>query len=193
MIKVNEIIIVEGKYDEIALKQVCDAVVIQTGGFRIFKDPELRSWIRSVAKQRGIIILTDSDGAGFKIRNYISGFVDKKYIKNAYIPNLKGKEKRKERPSAEGFLGVEGVSSEILISALKKAGANTAVSEEKRIEITKTDLYLNGLCGGENSSEKRRKLLKTLGLPLRLSNTKLVEALNLSVTKSEYENLVKEL
>lgn len=193
MIKVNEIIIVEGKYDEIALKQVCDAVVIQTGGFRIFKDPELRSWIRSVAKQRGIIILTDSDGAGFKIRNYISGFVGKKYIKNAYIPNLKGKEKRKERPSAEGFLGVEGVSSEILISALKKAGANTAVSEEKRIEITKTDLYLSGLCGGENSSEKKRKLLKTLGLPLRLSNTKLVEALNLSVTKSEYENLVKEL
>lgn len=188
---VKEVIIAEGKYDETAIKQVCDATVITTRGFRIFKDAELKKWIKNVAKTRGIIILTDSDSAGFKIRQYIESFVDKKYIKNAYVPTVCGKESRKEKPSAEGLLGVEGVGKDLIELALKRAGATP--SDAKNEPITKADLYAAGLCGGENSVEKKRKLLEKLALPLRLSNTKLVEALNLTVEKSEFEKLVKEV
>lgn len=189
--RINEVIIAEGKYDESAIKQVCDATVITTRGFRIFKDAELRLWIREIAEKRGIIILTDSDGAGFKIRQYIESFVDRKYIKNAYIPTVEGKESRKEKPSAEGLLGVEGVPKEIILKALEKAGATSsdAVGEK----ITKADLYAAGIYGSDNCVEKKRALLKRLALPLRLSNTKLVEALNMTVTKAEFEQLVKEL
>ena len=193
MIKIKEVIIVEGKYDETALKQICDAMIIQTRGFGIFKDKELRNWIKTIAEKRGIIILTDSDSSGFKIRNHIEGFVEKKYIKNAYIPTIKGKETRKEKPSSEGFLGVEGVSSEVLLNSLLKAGIKTEITEENSEKITKSDLYFSGICGKENCVEKKQKLLKKLGLPLRLSNTKLIEALNLSVSKEEYEKLIKEL
>lgn len=189
--RINEVIIAEGKYDEAAIKQVCDATVITTRGFRIFKDAELRKWIRDIAKKRGIIVLTDSDGAGFKIRQYIESFVDKKYIKNAYIPTIKGKESRKEKPSAEGLLGVEGVPKDVIISALEKAGATP--SEFSGEKITKTDLYAAGIYGKDNCVERKRALLSRLSLPLRLSNTKLVEALNMTVTKEEFEQLVKEL
>ena len=189
--RINEVIIAEGKYDEAAIKQVCDATVITTRGFRIFKDAELRSWIRDIAKKRGIIVLTDSDGAGFKIRQYIESFVDKKYIKNAYIPTIKGKESRKEKPSAEGLLGVEGVPKDAIISALEKAGATP--SEFSGEKITKTDLYAAEIYGKDNCVERKRALLSRLSLPPRLSNTKLVEALNMTVTKEEFEQLVKEL
>ena len=191
IMRINEVIIAEGKYDEAAIKQVCDATVITTRGFRIFKDAELRSWIRDIAKKRGIIVLTDSDGAGFKIRQYIESFVDKKYIKNAYIPTIKGKESRKEKPSAEGLLGVEGVPKDAIISALEKAGATP--SEFSGEKITKTDLYAAGIYGKDNCVERKRALLSRLSLPLRLSNTKLVEALNMTATKEEFEQLVKEL
>lgn len=193
VMRIKEVIIVEGKYDEAAVKRVCDATVIETRGFRIFKDSELKNWIKNEAEKRGIIILTDSDASGFKIREHIESFVDKKYIKNAYVPSVSGKEKRKESPSSEGLLGVEGFSDAEIKKALLRAGA----SEEKHVsdaeKITKADLYLSGLCGNKNSVEKKRALLKKLGLPLRLSNTKLTEALNASVTKAEYEKLVKEL
>lgn len=188
---VKEVIIAEGKYDETAIKQVCDATVITTRGFRIFKDNELKNWIRKVAEDRGIIILTDSDGAGFKIRQYIESFVDKKYIKNAYVPSVIGKESRKEKPSAEGLLGVEGVGRDAIITALMRAGATAEKTERK--PITKADLYAAGLCGQPNSVEKKRKLLEKAALPLRLSNTKLVEALNLTFGKEEFEKLVKEI
>ncbi|MBS5737844.1 MAG: DUF4093 domain-containing protein [Clostridiales bacterium] len=193
MIKIKEIIIVEGKYDAIAVRGVCDSAVIETRGFRIFKDKELRTWIKKLAREKGIIILTDSDSSGFKIRNYIESFVDKKYVKNAYIPTIKGKEKRKAKPSSEGFLGVEGISEKILSETLLRAGASVENHEKKQELITKADLYSDGICGRENSVEKKRAFLKKTGLPLRLSNTKLVEAINLSMTKNEYEKLVKEL
>ena len=192
MMKIKEIIVVEGKYDEIAIRQICDATVLQTRGFKIFKDTELKTWIKSLAEKRGIIILTDSDESGFKIRQHIESFVDKKYIKNAYIPTIEGKEKRKEKPSSEGLLGVEGVSKEVLLKTLERV--STVLSEsDGREKITKADLYENGICGKENSVENKRKLLKKLKLPLRLSNNKLLEALNCEFSKAEFEKLVKEI
>ena len=194
MIKINEVIIVEGKSDKIKLERLVDAVIIETGGFRIFKDTEMRNMIRDLAEKRGIIILTDSDSAGFSIRNAIKGSVDPKYIKNAYISEIKGKERRKRNPSKEGLLGVEGVSDEEILNALKRAGIKlddvADTKEENKRSITKTDLFEDGFTGGANSSDRRKTLEQKLRLPTHLSTNKLIEVLNVLLTYEEYKEIV---
>lgn len=193
MYRVSEVIIVEGRYDKNTVSQVVDATIIETEGFGIFSDPEKRKLIARLAETRGIIIFTDPDGAGFVIRNRIKGFVDKKYIKNAYIPDVYGKEKRKRKASAEGKLGVEGVSPELILDALRRCGATIDESEPeldpKRDRITKADLFALGLTGKENSAEKRLALKRRLDLPERLSTDSLLQVLNVLITKDELQNL----
>lgn len=176
MIKIDEAVIVEGKYDKIKLSSVIDAVIIVTNGFSIFKDSEKLELIRYYAEKTGIIILTDSDSAGRKIRGYIKGTVGSGRVTNVYIPDIFGKEKRKTKPSAEGKLGVEGVDVKTILAAFEKAGV-TASQNEKRSDITKYTLYELGLSGGKNSSELRERLQVSLGLPRLLSSSALVEVL----------------
>ncbi len=190
MIKINQAVIVEGKYDKIKLSGIIDAPIIQTDGFGIFKDKELQRLIRMLAEKRGLLVLTDSDSAGFKIRSFIGSTVDKKYIKNAYIPDIFGKERRKTEPSKEGKLGVEGVSEEVIMQALANAGVLYENSVEPERPITKLDLYEFGFTGGENSSSKRALLLKKYALPSRLTTNSLVTVLNCITT---YEAFVKDV
>lgn len=196
MLKIKEAIIVEGKYDKIKLKSLVDTPVIATNGFRVFKDKEKQNLIRQVANARGVLILTDSDSAGFVIRNFLKGSVPSEKIKNCYIPEIKGKEKRKDAPSKEGFLGVEGVSDEIIINAIKQSGAMVLNSEEtvnKENEITKTLFFELGLTGAENSKLLRTELLKSLNLPTYLTTNAMIEALNCLLTANELEKLVDEI
>ena len=190
MIKISQAVIVEGKYDKIKLSGIIDAPIIQTDGFGIFKDKELQRLIRMLAEKRGLLVLTDSDSAGFKIRSFIGSTVDKKYIKNAYIPDIFGKERRKTEPSKEGKLGVEGVSEEVIMQALANAGVLCESSQEPERPITKLDLYEFGLTGGENSSKKRAHLLGRYALPSRLTTNSLVTVLNCITT---YETFVKDV
>ena len=192
MIKIKEVIIVEGRYDVNTLSQIVDATIVETSGFGIFKDKDKQGMLRSLAERRGIIVFTDSDGAGFVIRNFISGIVDSRYIKNAYIPDIQGKEKRKNAPSKEGKLGVEGMSREIIINALKQAGAtiDDMPSETSYTGISKTDLYTLGLIGKEGSAQKRLVLKKKLGLPEHLSSNALVKVLNIITSREELETLI---
>lgn len=195
MISVKEAIIVEGRYDKIKLSSIVDTPIIETGGFRIFKDKEKQNLIRNIAKKRGILILTDSDSAGFVIRNFLKGIVPENEIKNAYIPQLKGKEKRKAEPSKEGLLGVEGLSEAFLVKAIQNSGA-TVLNENKpevRAEITKGDLYELGLSGRANSAVMREKLLKKLELPAYLTTNALVSALNCLYSLEELKNIVVNL
>ncbi len=197
MIKIDEVIVVEGKSDKIKLERLMDAVIIETGGFRIFKDAELRNMLRDLAEKRGLIILTDSDSAGFAIRSAITGSIDPKFIKNAYISEVKGKERRKRNPSKEGLLGVEGVSDADIFEALRRAGVklneNEAETNENTRKITKTDLFEDGFTGSENSAERRKKLEQTLNLPTHLSTNKLLEVLNILLTYDEYIALINNL
>lgn len=194
MIKIKEAIVVEGKYDKNTLRQIFDAVIVETGGFRIFKDAELLSYLRRLAETRGLLILTDSDRAGFLIRGHLKGAIDPKYIKQAYIPDIFGKEKRKTQASKEGKLGVEGMDRETLIESLRRAGATVDdIPGTKKSEITKARLYADGLNGTPGSSERREKLLKLLGLPVRLTGNGLLDALNSMITMEEYEKAVGEL
>lgn len=193
MIKIRQAVIVEGKYDKIKLSSIIDAPIIQTDGFGIFKDKELQRLIRMLAEKRGILVLTDSDSAGFKIRSFIGSTVDKKYITNAYIPDIFGKEKRKTEPSKEGKLGVEGVSEEIIMQALANAGVLYENSQEQGRPITKLDLYEFGFTGGENSSEKRAALLKYYALPSRLTANALVTVLNCITTYERFVEDIKEI
>lgn len=190
MIKINQAVIVEGKYDKIKLSGIIDAPIIQTDGFGIFKDKELQRLIRMLAEKRGLLVLTDSDSAGFKIRSFIGSTVDKKYIKNAYIPDIFGKERRKTEPSKEGKLGVEGVSEEVIMQALANAGVLYENSAEPERPITKLDLYEFGFTGGENSAGKRALLLKKYALPSRLTTNSLITVLNCITT---YETFVKDV
>ena len=191
MLQIKQAIIVEGKYDKIKLASLVKAVIIQTNGFQIYKNQELLELIRYYANTTGILILTDSDRAGFQIRNYIKGAVTKGNIKNIYIPDIFGKEKRKNKPSAEGKLGVEGMEIEILREAFQKAGVLTEEKISGEI-ITKTDLYLAGLNGTKNSALKRRELQEKLNLPKLLSATGLLEVLNAMMTKEDFWNMLKE-
>lgn len=193
MIKLDRPVIVEGKYDVIKLSNIIDALIIKTDGFGIFKDSEKQKLIRRLAKEKGIIVLTDSDSAGFVIRNFISSCVPKDKIINVYIPDLFGKEKRKTERSKEGKLGVEGVPEQVILDALKKAGVTAGQTNEKRRLITNVDLYEYGLSGRENSSLKRKKLLAALSLPERMSTSSLVKILNAFVTYEEFIEKVKEL
>ena len=191
MIKLKQAVIVEGRYDKIKLKNIIDAPIIETNGFRIFNDKQRQSLIRQIADKRGILIMTDSDGAGFVIRNFLKGTVDKSKIKNCYIPQLSGKEKRKVRGSAEGFLGVEGVPDEVIIEAVRKSGAEIIGEETvKRNEITKADLFSLGLTGTENSAQKRKQLLDKLNLPGYLSTNAMLTALNCLYSLEELKNII---
>ena len=172
MIRVKEAIVVEGKYDKIKLSSLVDGVIIETNGFGIFKDREKVRYLRELAAKRGLIVLTDSDGAGFLIRGRLSSSIPPQQIKHAYIPDILGKERRKAAPSKEGKLGVEGMPPAVLEAALRQAGA-TVLGEDsappQAPPLTKADLYACGLSGGEGSREKRQKLLRKLDLPSHLS------------------------
>lgn len=192
MINIKEAVIVEGKYDKSKLSSIINAVIIVTNGFGIFKDKEKQSLIRYYAETTGIIIMTDSDSAGLKIRNYIKGFVKKGSIKNIFIPDVFGKEKRKEKPSAEGKLGVEGISKELILEALEKAGITSSESERKH-DITNITLYELGLSGGAGSRELRIRLQKSLGLPQLMSASALIEVLNTMMDSEELAERVENL
>lgn len=193
MIKIKQAIIVEGKYDKIKLSGIIDAPIIQTDGFGIFKDKELQCLIRNLAEKRGILVLTDSDSAGFKIRSFIGSTVDPKNIVHAYIPDIFGKESRKTEPSKEGKLGVEGVSEDIIMKALANAGVLCETAEEPERPITKLDLYELGFTGGQDSAKKRAALLKFYSFPARLSANALVKVLNSITTYDQFLEDVKEI
>ncbi len=189
MHSVREVIVVEGRYDKNALSQVVDAVVIETSGFGIFNDAEKRKLLQTMAEARGLIVLTDSDGAGFMIRNYIKGCVDPKLVKHAYIPDIYGKERRKSAPSREGKLGVEGMKPQVLLDALMRAGATFDDEENKKAapRISKADMYARGLSGRDGSAEKRARLIKQLGLPERLTADGLLDVLNATMSREEFQ------
>lgn len=191
MIKLKEAVIVEGKYDKIKLSSLVDGLIITTDGFGIFKDEKKRKLIISLAKKQGIIILTDSDSAGFLIRSHIKGFVKEGKITNVFIPDIFGKERRKTSPSKEGKLGVEGMSEQILTEAFKKAGILPGEKKTSCRPITKTDLFDDGICGRADSKAKRLRLLKVLELPERMSSNALLSVLNSLYSFDEYKEAVK--
>ena len=188
MIEIKEAVIVEGKYDKIKLSAIIDTIIIETDGFAIFKDKEKQKLIRFLAEKRGIIIMTDSDSAGFKIRNFINGITKSENIKNVYIPDIYGKEKRKTETSKEGKLGVEGMKTHVIMSALQKAGVICAENNKSQSrEITHTDFFEDGISGRENSSEVRTALAKELELPERISSSALLKIINVYMTYDEYK------
>ena len=195
MRKVREVIVVEGRYDKNALSQVVDATIITLGGFAVFNDREKLSFLRRLAEERGLIVLTDSDGAGFVIRNYLKGALPKDQVKQAYIPDIHGKERRKRAPGKEGKLGVEGMKPAVLLEALRRAGA-TFEDEETAADrgelITKADLFALGLTGGTGSAAKRQALLKALDLPEHLTPNAMLEAVNLLYSRAEFLALAGE-
>lgn len=186
-IHINQPIIVEGKYDKIKLESLVDGLIITTDGFRIYKDKEKLSLIRAFAMNGGVIVLTDSDGAGFQIRNHLKSCIGNGKITNIYIPDIFGKEKRKEKPSKEGKLGVEGIDAEILRKAFLEAGV-LSDSEPKEPWLTKAELLDDGLTGGENSALLRKKLAAELSLPEHISVNALIEVLNRLYDRERYEN-----
>lgn len=190
MNRVSEVIVVEGKYDKNTLSQVVDAVIIETSGFGVFNNREKQQLLRTLAEKRGMIVFTDSDGAGFVIRNFIKGCVDSKYLKHAYIPDIFGKERRKAKSSKEGKLGVEGMKPEVLLGALIDAGATVdGVSADKKSRISKADMYARGYTGREESSKKRAELLKKLGLPEKMTAGALLDVLNVLMSREEFLSL----
>ena len=195
MVKIQEAIVVEGRYDKNTLSQIVEAPIFETSGFGIFKDKEQMALLRRVAEKRGLIVFTDSDGAGFVIRNHIKSAIPGKYLKHAYIPDIPGKERRKAAPGKEGKLGVEGMTPEVILSSLKAAGATMdgSTQEAPRNPITKQDFFEWGLSGGPDSGEKRRKLLKRLELPERMTANALLQAVNLFCIREELEDILREL
>lgn len=186
MIKIREAIVVEGRYDRNKLSGIVDAPILETSGFGIFKDKEQMALLCRVAESRGLIVMTDSDGAGFLIRNHIKSIIPDKYLKHAYIPDIPGKEKRKRSPGKEGLLGVEGVSTEIILEALRASGATIeGEATQEKHSISKQDMMALGFSGGRDSSGKRLALQKKLGLPKHLSANALLQALNLLYTIDE--------
>ena len=192
MVKVREAIVVEGRYDKNTLSQIVDAPIFETRGFGIFKDKEQMALLRAVALRRGLIVFTDSDGAGFVIRNHLKSAIPNQYLKHAYIPDIPGKEKRKAAPGKEGKLGVEGMPSDVILTALKDAGATFEDgTQTKSGGISKQDLCSLGLSGGADSSQKRLALQKKLNLPEHMSANALLQALNLLYSMDELSRLVK--
>ncbi len=194
MIKIREAIVVEGRYDKNTLSQIVDAPILETAGFGIFKDKKQMALLRQVAEKRGLIVFTDSDGAGFVIRNHIKSAIPGKYLKHAYIPDIPGKEKRKAAPGKEGKLGVEGMRPETIVEALRKAGATIeGNSVAPAGQITKQDLVELGLSGGADASAKRLALLKKLELPEHMSANAMLQALNLLYDLDELREMVFQL
>ena len=194
MIVIREAILVEGRYDKNTLSQIVDAPILETSGFGIFKDKQQLELLRKVAQKRGLIVFTDSDGAGFVIRNHIKSAIDGKYLKHAYIPDIPGKERRKSAPGKEKKLGVEGMTPQVILEALRRAGATidgeAAVSKSA---LTKQDLMAIGLSGGKDSALMRKKLLTKLNLPEHMSANAMLQALNLLYTKDEICRIVDTL
>lgn len=195
MIQLREAIITEGKYDKIKLAGLFDTIILTTDGFGIFKDREKQRLIRRLAHERGILVLTDSDSAGFVIRSFLSGIVEPQYVTHVYIPDIFGKEKRKDAPSKEGKLGVEGVHTEVILEALRKAGvtAEENPSTGERRTVTKTDFLEDGLSGGQNSAARRRALLRQLDLPAHTSANAMLKIINTFMTYEEYKDAVAKL
>lgn len=192
-IVLQQTVVVEGKYDKIKLSSIIDANIIETGGFHIFKDKDKLKLLRKLSETTGLIIITDSDTAGFKIRNYICGSMDKSKVINVFIPDIFGKERRKDKPSAEGKLGVEGVSKEVILNALNNAGVFEKEPIPKKDPITKVDFVEDGLSGGPQSSLLRQKLLKELDLPERMSANTLISTLNNMISREEYKKIVEKI
>lgn len=192
MKRIREVIVVEGRYDKNTLKQVVDATVVETRGFGVFNDRERLALLRRLAAERGLILLTDSDGAGFVIRNFLKGAIPKSQLKQAYIPDVRGKERRKTAPGKEGKLGVEGMSPQVLLEALERAGAvfEDEESPAARQAVTKVDFYELGLTGGPESTAKRAVLLRKLGLPERMTTNALLEAVNLLYSREEFREML---
>lgn len=193
MIKTDRAVIVEGKYDKIKLQSVLDAVIIETDGFGIFKDNEKKALIKRLANEKGILILTDSDSAGFKIRNYVKNIAAGGDVINAYIPDIFGKEKRKTSYSKEKKLGVEGIPKEELKKALEKCNVSFEETKAQSEKITKLDLYEDGFFGKDNSQKKRKELLLKLDLPERMSSNTLVETVNAFMSVEEYRTAAEEI
>ena len=194
MVKIREAIVVEGRYDKNTLSQIVDAPIFETSGFGIMKDKAQLALLRKVAGVRGLIVFTDSDGAGFVIRNYLKSAIPSEYLKHAYIPDIYGKERRKAAPGKEGKLGVEGMRPEIILEALRRAGA-TVEGEQASVssQITKQDLMELGLSGGKDSSAKRLALLKKLELPEHMSANAMLQALNLLFTPDQLRGYIHSL
>lgn len=191
MLKIREAIIVEGRYDKIKLMNLVDAPIIETNGFRVFSDKAKQNLIRQIAAKRGILVFTDSDGAGFVIRNFLQGVVPKEQIRHCYIPQIPGKEKRKPRQSKEGLLGVEGVTDEVIITAIQKSGAHIIGQEKPQTApITKADLCALGLTGMPNSAKLRKQLLNYLDMPDYLSTNAMLTALNCLYSFEELKELL---
>ena len=194
MIKIKEAIVVEGRYDKNTLSQIVDATIFETNGFGIFKDQQRMDMLRRVAEKHGLIVFTDPDGAGFVIRNRIKSCIPGEYLKHAYIPDIYGKERRKAAPGKEGKLGVEGMTREVILEALRRCGATIEgenISEPAR--ITKQDLMALGLSGGKDSSAKRLALLKKLNLPEHMSANAMQQALNMLYTLDELTTIVESM
>ena len=191
MVKIKEAILVEGRYDKNTLSQIVDAPILETAGFGIFKDKKQLALLRQVAEKRGLIVFTDSDGAGFVIRNHIKSAIPAKFLKHAYIPDIAGKERRKREAGKEGKLGVEGMTKDVILESLRRAGA-TIDGEDTPVQqsITKQDMMELGLSGGAGSSEKRAALLKKLDLPEYMSTNALLQALNLLYSLEELKELL---
>lgn len=196
MRKIREVIVVEGRYDKNTISQVVDATVVTLGGFSVFNNKEKLAFLRRLAEERGLIVLTDSDGAGFVIRNYLKGALPKDKVKQAYIPDIHGKERRKRHAGKEGKLGVEGMRPEVLLETLARAGATFLDGEGesalRKEPITKADLFTLGLTGGPDSSAKRQTLLKKLDLPEHLTANGMLEALNLLYDRETLEQAMQE-
>lgn len=191
MIKIKQAVIVEGKYDKIRLSNIVDTVIVPVHGFSVYRDRETAELIRTLARTRGIVILTDSDSAGFQIRNKIKEIARGGSVINVYVPDIKGKERRKREPSKQGLLGVEGIDDDIILEAFRKAGVLAEKSEAPKDPITKADLFDLGLIGAENSAQRRAALQRSLGLPERLSANMLLEMLNVMYTRERFLEEVK--
>lgn len=197
MTRIREVIVVEGRYDKNTLSQIVDATVITLGGFSVFNDKEKLAFLRRLAEKQGLILLTDSDGAGFMIRNYLKGALPKELVKQAYIPDVYGKERRKRKGGKEGKLGVEGMKPDVILEALRRAGATFLDGVDaklpQRTPITKADLFELGLSGGAGSAERRQALLKELELPSHLTANGMLQALNLLFDRETLEAVLRDL
>lgn len=194
MVKIREAIVVEGRYDKNHLSQIVDAPIFETGGFQIMKDKALVRLLRQMAQKRGLIVLTDADGGGLVIRNYLQSIIAPAYLKHAYIPDIPGKERRKTQAGKEGKLGVEGMTTEVLLESLRRAGATIeGETAAKSADIIKQDLVEAGLSGGKNSSARRKQLLKKLQFPEHMSANAMLTALNLLMSREELLALARSL
>ena len=194
MVKISEAIVVEGRYDKNTLSQIVDTPILETAGFGIFKDKKQMALLRQVAEKRGLIVFTDSDGAGFVIRNHIKSAIPGKFLKHAYTPDILGKERRKTAPGKEGKLGVEGMTREVILEALRKAGATIEGEDAAPAnQITKQDLMELGLSGGADASARRLALLKKLNLPEHMSANAMLQALNLLYSLEELKKMMESL